>query len=89
VVRDVVAAEKYEASAEGQAFVAIDEWVIAAEIKQIGGGNFYWIGNERLAECGGLGRSDRGFEQAAIAQALAASVRPQGGGMNGLRRRDR
>ena len=77
-----IEAEEDKAGAEGGAFVTVDEGVIAAEVKKIGGGDFREVGIGRLASDGGLGGGDGRFEQGEIAQAIGSAETRNGLGVD-------
>jgi len=72
--QQIVGVEKDQAGAECGAFVAIDERMVAADIKKVRGSDFNRVGKQRFTKGGGLGCSDRRFEHAAISQTCAATV---------------
>ena len=60
--QQAVALQKYEAGSQRGSFVAVDEGVIAAKVKQICRRDLDRIGDERLPHHRGLGRGHGGFE---------------------------
>lgn len=75
--------QKHQAGGKRRPFVAIDERVIAAQIKKIRGGDFLRIGNQWCTTGRRPWRRNRGFQQRTITQSCTAAMRRQYLVMNG------
>ena len=80
--QEIVALEKNQTGGERRPLISVDEGVISAEIKQVSGGDFYRVGDERLPHHRRLRRCYSRFQQRLVADASRAAVSCQHFGMN-------
>lgn len=77
VRKQTVDLQKHQAGSQCRPFVAIDEGMIATQIKKIGSGDFLRIGNQWCATGGRLGRRNSRLQQCAVTQSCTATMRAQ------------